>query len=98
MIHYETSLWDLKPVLDKRIDKNEKNYETSLWDLKPSNHSSIPNNDSLWDIPMGFETIYFFVLGSPNYIMRHPYGIWNSVELSSEKIGTLWDIPMGFET
>ena len=75
-----------------------------LWDIPMGfetryiiTHIGISN--ILWDIPMGFETGYSCFSTSCNFIMRHPYGIWNPSESKNVfKTVLLWDIPMGFET
>ena len=54
-------------------------YETSLWDLKPWRWLALSYGiETLWDIPMGFETRQRATVSKSAKIMRHPYGIWNS--------------------
>ena len=59
-LYYETSLWDLKHGAYFYYLQSRINYETSLWDLKLVWCGKINNPIWLWDIPMGFETWWFW--------------------------------------
>ena len=54
---FEVSLWDLKPFSNMPDVLDALAFEVSLWDLKPT---SMPKYStafqSIWSIPMGFET------------------------------------------
>ena len=75
-------------------------YETSLWDLKLRLGVAIDFPDTLWDIPMGFETPVNSKCVLFLFIMRHPYGIWN-ICFTVSKVWflnyetSLWDLKPG---
>ena len=94
--HYEISLWDLKPLSSQSSQGCHTHYEISLWDLKhPDNHVAYVAS-WLWDIPMGFETYAFGNKRMKVFIMRYPYGIWNSSsEISKVATGSIMRYPYG---
>ena len=98
-LNYETSLWDLKLTASVGSLSARYHYETSLWDLKRYRSVWVRRWVPLWDIPMGFETRFFWAKRILE--LHYETSLWDLKPFGASACHgdvLLWDIPMGFET
>ena len=78
---FEVPLWDLKSA-DYKISQSQViGFEVPLWDLKSGEqYTTTSSGTKFWSTPMGFEIDKFRKRGKSSWVLKYPYGIWNTLE------------------